>query len=996
MRVLALCFLTACIGSSDADKPDADTDTDTDTDVPVDADADGYDDDVDCDDGDADIHPGATEVCDIADVDEDCDGDADNADDSTANFITLYRDADADGYGDADQPAGACEVVAGYTTDAADCDDAKATINPLGVEICDDVGADEDCDGLVDDADDSVGPGGRVSSWADADGDGWGDAAAETVTCDIGAGRVTTPGDCDDAAAAVAPDAVETCNAVDDDCDGTVDGPDAVDATTWHADADGDGYGSPDAVAVTCEAPSAYVVDATDCDDTDAAISPASVEVCNDTDDDCDGAVDPDTAAGAPTWYADVDGDTYGDASAPRVSCDAPGAHVADATDCDDTAIATNPAATEVCDAGDTDEDCDGNADDADPSADAASMNSWYADSDGDGYGDPDTALSLCNAVPGWIATAGDCDDAAATVHPGGAEVCDAADADEDCDGLADDDDTSVDTATRSTWYRDLDADGYAGTAITTSACDEPTGYEATATDCDDARATAHPGATERCDSADIDEDCDGLADDADDAAAGGTWHTDADGDGFGDEGAASCEPASGLVADSQDCDDTDDTVNPDADDTCGDGRDADCNGVDLCEYGRDDASFVATGGVTGDSFGYTVATGDVDGDGYDDVLGGAPDAAGGAAYLFSGNQAGALSASRGEEDARFTGDAVGDYFGSAVAIVDLDGDGYAEVAVGAKNADAYAGTISLFRGPASGAHPASAADVTWTAAVGGIGTDMASGDLTGDGVVELIVGGGNISTSAGVFILQATEAGTYGVVADAEARLAPGSYWGTGRTFDVADLDGDGVDDLVFGAPYSASYYGTVGVVYGPIVGVVEADAADVFITGDRGGRSFGGAQLGDRLAAGGDADGDGYGDILASAWIAANDGYAYWWGAAPGADTVASMADATFDGNDRASSYRTLGFTLETGGDLNDDGTDDFAIADGDSGEVFIWLGSPGLGGAYGRDDADLTFEGYMNWSTVFTPSFDGDDRTDLVLGGTFGVHVFPGSSL
>ena len=120
----------------------------------------------------------------------------------------------------------------------------------------------------------------------DADGDGYGGSD-----------------DCDDQDAAVNPGAVELCNQIDDDCDDQVD---QGLLAQWWVDADGDGYGL-DSVAVdACEAPSGYSDNNQDCDDTDAAVNPTAVELCNEIDDDCDGFADD----GVPrSWYADADED---------------------------------------------------------------------------------------------------------------------------------------------------------------------------------------------------------------------------------------------------------------------------------------------------------------------------------------------------------------------------------------------------------------------------------------------------------------------------------------------------------------------------------------------------------------------------------------------------------------------------------------------------------------------------------------------------------------
>ena len=174
----------------------------------------------DCDDGDAAVNPGADEICDPDDVDEDCDGRAD--DDDLDGFLessgeTLHPDADGDGYGAmaASSAIVSCDPVAGYVSDATDCDDGRASVNTDGVEVCDDESVDEDCDGLAN-ADDSSSDAGTW--YADGDGDGYG-AEDSVRACDEPDGYIATSGDCDDDADDVYPGAPETCgDGVRSDC----------------------------------------------------------------------------------------------------------------------------------------------------------------------------------------------------------------------------------------------------------------------------------------------------------------------------------------------------------------------------------------------------------------------------------------------------------------------------------------------------------------------------------------------------------------------------------------------------------------------------------------------------------------------------------------------------------------------------------------------------------------------------------------------------------
>jgi len=128
-------------------------------------------------------------------------------------------------------------------------------------------------------------------------------------------------------------------------------------------------------------------------------------------------------------WYADTDGDTYGDPGMSSLACDAPVGYVADNTDCDDSNGAVNPAAEEVCNA--IDDNCVGGIDEG------LIFSTWYADGDGDTYGDAGTSVSTCDGAPvGYVADATDCNDETAAVNPGATEICNTID--DNCDGNTD------------------------------------------------------------------------------------------------------------------------------------------------------------------------------------------------------------------------------------------------------------------------------------------------------------------------------------------------------------------------------------------------------------------------------------------------------------------------------------------------------------------------------------------------------------------------------
>ncbi|MCP4803851.1 MAG: hypothetical protein GY884_00750 [Proteobacteria bacterium] len=172
--------------------------------------------------------------------------------------------------------------------------------------------------------------------FADADGDGFGDADTTSNECEAPSGYVDNADDCDDSSADALPGGTEVCDGLDNDCDGEIDPATSTDATTWFMDTDGDGYGDPAAGATSCEQPSSGVEDDTDCDDMNAEINPAAEELCDTVDNNCDGLIDEDTAIDAGTWYADTDADGLGDADDSWVSCEPPSGYVENWSDCDD------------------------------------------------------------------------------------------------------------------------------------------------------------------------------------------------------------------------------------------------------------------------------------------------------------------------------------------------------------------------------------------------------------------------------------------------------------------------------------------------------------------------------------------------------------------------------------------------------------------------------------------------------------------------------------
>ncbi|MEC7983636.1 MAG: MopE-related protein, partial [Myxococcota bacterium] len=173
----------------------------------------------DCNDLSASISSQASEVCDG--LDNNCDGLIDDDDPTVVPLVTYYLDLDADGYGDASQTQASCTQPNGYVGDDTDCDDSEAAINPLADEVCD--GLDNDCDGAFDDDDADVDLTTGNAYYIDADLDGYGNPGLTEERCALTTGYSELDTDCDDADPDTNPDAVEQCDAVDNDCDGGID-----------------------------------------------------------------------------------------------------------------------------------------------------------------------------------------------------------------------------------------------------------------------------------------------------------------------------------------------------------------------------------------------------------------------------------------------------------------------------------------------------------------------------------------------------------------------------------------------------------------------------------------------------------------------------------------------------------------------------------------------------------------------------------------------------
>jgi hypothetical protein len=1037
-RTLSLSLaLALLVGCRNKDKDPADDTGGKDPVGETDRDGDGFTESQgDCDDYDAQVSPDAAELCD--DVDNNCDGEIDEG-----VTLTLYADTDGDGFGDDANTQEACVPGDGWVEVGGDCDPTDADTYPEAAERCDN--ADNDCDGDIDEDIQGI-------WYLDADGDGFGDLAGEIESCDPGDEYVDNADDCNDEAAEAYPGAEEVCDELDNDCNGVVD--DGV-TTTYYQDADLDGEGDIAIPVQACEEPEGYASNGDDCDDGDATVNTAATELCDEIDNDCDGVVDPTDSADAGTFYADTDSDGYGDPLAPAIACEAPSGYLVDNTDCDDTDGGVNPGATEVCDSGSVDEDCDGvtnqvdddadgyvasecggdDCDDAAATTNPAAAEVWYDGTDADCAGDSDYDADG-DGYDSDAYSGTDCDDTTASTNPGGIDVpydgvdadCDgASDYDADGDGYdsdsyggtdCDDGDAAVSPAGTEVWYDGADGD-----------CDGGSDYDAdgdgfdsdaySGTDCDDTSAGVNPSASETwydgadgdCDGgSDYDADADGYDSDSyggtdcDDAAAttnpaaSDTWYDGVDQDCAGDSDYDA--DLDGYDSDSYggaDCDDALASTNPGAIDVPYDGTDADCDGgsdydadgdgYDSDAYGGDDCddslATVSPGateryydGIDGNCDG--LSDYDKDGDGFDSSSYGGTDCADLNRFRYPG----ATERWYDGIDQDCAGD--DDY--------DADADGDQALAYGGGDCDdnealAYTGATEVCGDAVDNDCDGTAENV----------------DADGDGYTPTACGGGDCADGNAARNPGATEIWYDGVDQDCDAQDDDDAD-GDGYQSDTEDSDGslgtdcnDRVAEMNPGEteiPDDGYDNDCDGLAAGTTSQGAAADYAGLTITGDAVERL---SQGDPGFAAAGDLNGDGIDDLVAGAIFdgttATRAGAAYVvFGplSSGSATTINTIADAKFVGEGGTD---FAGRSVMGMGDVDGDGSDDLGIAalnedagGTNAGAIYIVNGPVGTGTInLSGADAKLTGE---SASDVFADlahvgDFDNDGNDDILVG-------------
>jgi LPXTG-motif cell wall-anchored protein len=306
------------------------------------------------------------------------------------------------------------------------------------------------------------------------------------------------------------------------------------------------------------------------------------------------------------------------------------------------------------------------------------------------------------------------------------------------------------------------------------------------------------------------------------------------------------------------------------------------------------DADVIITGEASS-NFGESIApAGDVNGDGFDDLIVGASYYTSGGigyrgrAYIFYGSATfgtvGTIAASAA--DVIMEGEAAYNILGSLVSSAgDVNGDGFDDVIVGAKwyTAFSFAGRAYVFYGSANmgAANPINASSsnivITSEAAGDNLGAEASGvGDVNGDGFDDLAVGSprngaGGVDTGRAYIIFGSTTLATQIPIAAASADViitgeVAGDYFGIAGT-DPIDVNSDGINDLVIGAVFSdlnGVHSGRVYIFYGsPSLTDRNASTADIVIYGESASD-----RLGNYVSALGDVNNDGRDDILISAY--------------------------------------------------------------------------------------------------------------------------------
>jgi hypothetical protein len=424
-----------------------------------------------------------------------------------------------------------------------------------------------------------------------------------------------------------------------------------------------------------------------------------------------------------------------------------------------------------------------------------------------------------------------------------------------------------------------------------------------------------------------------------------------------------------------------------------------------------------------GSQLGYSVASaGDVNGDGYADVIVGAPfydhgQTDEGAAFLFLGSASGIASGTPASAATVLESNQANAWLGDSVASAgDVNGDGYADVIVGANQYnDGHSGAGAAFvflgsaSGVASGGPGAGVAALTSAQADAQLGFSVASaGDVNGDGYADVIVGapyydGGETDEGAAFVFLGGATGVSSGTPASAATTLRADQQvasfgWSVAS---AGDVNGDGYADVIVAAPVYDNgnpNEGAAFVFLGSASGVASATPATA-ATMFESNQGFA-AQVGMSVASAGDANGDGYADVIIGmsrfSHGEVEEGCAFvLYGSASGITSVnPGSAGVTLLESDQASSE--FGNGVASAGDVNGDGYADVIVGarlyddpEADEGAAFVFLGGPsGVANgspatAYAKLEVDQA-QAFLGFASVASAGdVNGDGYADVIVG-------------
>ncbi|MFA7000564.1 MAG: FG-GAP-like repeat-containing protein [Candidatus Omnitrophota bacterium] len=420
--------------------------------------------------------------------------------------------------------------------------------------------------------------------------------------------------------------------------------------------------------------------------------------------------------------------------------------------------------------------------------------------------------------------------------------------------------------------------------------------------------------------------------------------------------------------------------------------------------------SWTAAGQNASDQFGGSLSTaGDVNGDGFSDIIVGAPGFSGdtGKVYVFYGSASGitgtALAPAWSVE-----GETAGDKFGGSVSTAgDVNGDGYSDVVIGAYRYDSLAGKVYVFHGSVSGLSGTAAWTVAGLTQPFALGCTVANaGDVNADGYSDILVAASVIDSSGAVYVFHGSSSGITGNLTSpawsASGEVEGGNFGSALST--AGDVNGDGYSDIIVGSSY-IMFSGKSYVFHGSAAGITGTAASPAWSAAGQNENDI----FGNTVSTAGDVNGDGYSDVIVGAsGYSSNTGKAYiFYGSASGI-TGNGASPAWSAVGENAGDY--FGRNVSGGGDINGDGYSDVIIGAGGyvlgTGKAYVFLGSAaGLTGNASSPDWSTAGENMADCYTItvsMAGDVNGDGYSDVMIGaynyssGAGKVYIYHGHGL